>query len=148
MFLMLLKIFASMHRITSDNNVFFELHPNFFLIKDQESRKTILHGRSRGGLYPLPCYSTTSIKQGHSVSKVPQFRWHAHLGHPSLSIVRVVPSKNSLACSIDSNQNSICDACHQVKCYQLPYPALSSVSTTPRELIFSDVWGPTCESIG
>jgi hypothetical protein len=49
------KNLASVHRLTSDNNVFFELHPDFFLIKDQESRKTLLQGKSRGGLYPLPC---------------------------------------------------------------------------------------------
>jgi hypothetical protein len=28
------KNIACAHRIASDNNVFFELHPNFFLIKD------------------------------------------------------------------------------------------------------------------
>jgi hypothetical protein len=57
------KNLASIHRITSDYNIFFELHPDFFLIKDWESRKTILHGRSHGGLYPLPCSSANHIKQ-------------------------------------------------------------------------------------
>jgi hypothetical protein len=143
------KNLVSIHRITSDNIVFFELHSKFFLIKDHELRKIILHGRSRGGIYPLPCSSTTHTKQVHSVSKVPQSRWHAHLGHPSSSIVKVVLSKNSLPYSIDSSQNFVCDACQQAKCHQLPYPTSSSVSTTPLdELIFSDVWGLTCESIG
>jgi hypothetical protein len=36
------KNLASVHRITTYNNVFFELHPNFFFIKDRESRKTLL----------------------------------------------------------------------------------------------------------
>jgi hypothetical protein len=35
------KNLASIHKITSDNNVFFELHPDFFFIKDGESRKTL-----------------------------------------------------------------------------------------------------------
>jgi hypothetical protein len=35
------KNLASVHRITSDNNVFFKLHPDFFFIKD----------RSQGGLF-------------------------------------------------------------------------------------------------
>jgi hypothetical protein len=48
------KNLASIHRITSDNNVFFQLHPSFFLIKDRELRRTLLHDRSRGGLYHLP----------------------------------------------------------------------------------------------
>jgi hypothetical protein len=50
-----LKNLALVHRIASDNNVYFELHPNFFFIKDRESRKTWLHGKAKGGLYPLPC---------------------------------------------------------------------------------------------
>jgi hypothetical protein len=117
------KNLASIHHITSDNNIFIEPHPKFFLIKDQESRKTILHGRATV----------------HSVSKLPQSRWHARLGHPSSSIVKVVLSKNSLPYSIDSSQNFVCDACHQAKCHQLPYPTSYSVSTSPLELIFSDV---------
>jgi hypothetical protein len=49
---------ASVHRITSDNNVFLAFHPNFFLIKGR-STKTISHqGRCEGGLYPL------GLKQG------------------------------------------------------------------------------------
>jgi hypothetical protein len=64
------------------------------------------------------------------------------------SIVKVVLRKNSLPYSIDSSQNFMCDACQQAKCHQLPYPTSSSVSSAPRELIFSDVWGPTRESIG
>jgi hypothetical protein len=110
------KNLGSIHRITSDNNVFFELHPEFFLIKDQESRKTILHGRSCGGLYPLPCSSANHIKQAYNVSKVPQSRWHACLGHPSSNIVKVVLSNNSLPYSIDSSQNLVCDTCQQAKC--------------------------------
>jgi hypothetical protein len=34
------------------------------------------------------------------------------------------------------------------KSHQLPYPKSSSVSTSPLELVFSDVWGPASESFG
>jgi hypothetical protein len=44
---------ASIHQITSDNNVFFVLHPNFFFIKNQESMRTLLQGRFKGGSLPL-----------------------------------------------------------------------------------------------
>jgi hypothetical protein len=53
------KSLASIHRIRSDNNIFFELHPDFFFIKDQESRKTLLRDQSRGGLYRLSCSTST-----------------------------------------------------------------------------------------
>jgi hypothetical protein len=41
------KNLASVHKITSDNNIFFELHHDFFFIMDRESRKTLLQGRSK-----------------------------------------------------------------------------------------------------
>jgi histone deacetylase 1/2 len=34
------------------------------------------------------------------------------------------------------------------KSHQLPYPKSTSVSTSPLELVFSDVWGPASESFG
>jgi histone deacetylase 1/2 len=42
----------------------------------------------------------------------------------------------------------VCDACQQGKHHQLPYPRSTSVSTSPMELIFSDVWGPAPISVG
>jgi hypothetical protein len=69
------KNLASVHHLTSDNNVFFELYPDFFLIKDRESRKTLLQCKSRGGLYPLPCSPpAASAKQVLNVSKIPTSR--------------------------------------------------------------------------
>jgi hypothetical protein len=59
-----------------------------------------------------------------------------------------VVSKNSLPCDSDSSSDSVCDACQQAKINQLPYPNSSSVSTTLLELIFSNVWGLACNSIG
>jgi hypothetical protein len=47
------KNIASVHRITSDNNVFLEFHPKFFLIKDWETKTTLHRGKCEGGLYPL-----------------------------------------------------------------------------------------------
>jgi histone deacetylase 1/2 len=143
------KNLASVHRITSDNNVFFELHPDFFFIKDRESRKTLLQGKSRGGLYPLPCSLTAaSARQVLSTSKISISRWHARLGHPSSAIVRFVLSKNYLPFVNDSSPEIVGDACQQAKSHQLPYSSSFSRSKAPLELVFSNVWGPACESIG
>jgi hypothetical protein len=113
-------------------------------------RKTLLEGQSKGGLYPLPCSTSTSAssKQAFSVSKVSTSRWHAHLGHPSSVIVRFVLSKTSLPFSSSSSPEFVCDACQQAKCYQLQYPISSITSKAPLELIFSYVWGLACDSIG
>jgi hypothetical protein len=107
------KNLASVHRIATNNNVFFELHPDFFLIKDQESRRTPLQGQSKGGLYPLPCDSSTivPVKQAFSSNKVPYSQWHARLGHPTSSIVRFVLNKNALPSISDVSIDQVCDAC-------------------------------------
>jgi hypothetical protein len=39
------KNLVSVHRLTSDNNVFLEFHPNLFFVKDRATRKTLLEGR-------------------------------------------------------------------------------------------------------
>lgn len=44
------KILISVHRFTSDNSAFIEFHPNFFSIKDQATKKTLLEGPRRLGL--------------------------------------------------------------------------------------------------
>jgi hypothetical protein len=41
----------------------------------------------------------------------------------------------------------VCDAYQKAKSCQLPYPRSSSVSSTPLELVFLDVWGPAPDSI-
>jgi hypothetical protein len=144
------KSLASVHRIASDNNVFFELHPDFFFIKDRESRKILFQGWSRGGMYPIPCSTSTDIHTGQVLStiKISASRWHACLGHPSSSIVKLVLSKNSLPVIDANSPESVCDTCQQGKCHQLPYLVSTSISKAPLELIFSDVWGPTRDSIG
>jgi hypothetical protein len=142
------KNLASIHRIAFDNNIFFKLHPHVFFIKDRESRKTLLHNKARGGLYRLPCnMASTSSKHVLSSSKNSTTRWHARLGHPSSSTVRLVLSKNNLPCSSELSHEPVCDACQQAKSHQLPYPRSSSVSKSPLEFVFYDVWGSACDSI-
>jgi hypothetical protein len=144
------KSLASVYRTPSDNNVFFELHPNVFFIKDRELRRILLQGRSEGGLCSLPCNtsSVAHVKQVFSSNKIPQSRWHSRLGHPSSSIVRFMLSKNSLPFVNDVFLDHVFDACQQAKSHQLPYPMPFSTSKAPLELIFSNVWGLACVSIG
>jgi hypothetical protein len=62
------KNLASIHHIAFDNNIFFELHPHVFFIKDRESRKILLHGKARGGLHPLPCSTTSTFNKHELIS--------------------------------------------------------------------------------
>jgi histone deacetylase 1/2 len=139
------KNLISVHRFTADNNAILEFHPDFFLVKDQATRKVLLRGRCRGGLYPV---KSTPPKQAFGATKIPASQWHSRLGHPSLPIVQQILSKNKFPFISDSNKSSICDACQQGKSHQLPYPKSSSVSNKPLDLVFSDVWGPAPTSVG
>jgi hypothetical protein len=46
------------------------------------------------------------------------------------------------------NNKSICDSYQRAKSHQLPYSKSHNISTTPLELVHSDVWGPTPTSVG
>jgi histone deacetylase 1/2 len=139
------KNLVSVHRLATDNCAFLEFLPNFFLIKDQATKNTLLKGRCHKGLYPLPA---SSIRQALSATNASESRWHSRLGHPSSFIVKQVISSNNLPCSGESLNKLVCDACQQGKSHQLPYPVSSSVSKYPLELVFSNVWGHVPESVG
>jgi hypothetical protein len=140
------KNLVSVHRLTSDNSAFIEFHPDFFVIKDQATRSTLLRGQCRRGLYPLPASST--IKHAFGVTKPSVSKWHSHLGHASSSIIRYVIKENNLPCLAESKEESVCDSCQKAKAHQLPYARSTSVSSSPPELIFSDVWCAAPESVG
>jgi hypothetical protein len=143
------KNLISVHRFTLENDTFIEFHPYFFLSKDRKTRKVLLHGPCKGGLYPLPPSSSKFHKLVFSAKKISADRWHSLLGHPARDIVRRVVSTNNLSCvSLDSSSGSVCDACACAKAHQFSYSVSSSRSSVPLELIFSDVWGPAIDSFG
>jgi histone deacetylase 1/2 len=43
---------------------------------------------------------------------------------------------------VSINKDVVCDACQQGKSHQLPSSLSTRVTTTPLEIIYSDVWGP------
>jgi histone deacetylase 1/2 len=137
---------VSVHRLATDNRAFLEFHPNFFLIKDQATKRTLLEGKCRGGLYLLPTFE--SRREAHSAIKPYMARWHSRLGHPALPIVNRVISENNLPCVREDHRDMVCDACQQAKSHQLPYPKSSSISHSPLDLIFSDVWALAPDSVG
>jgi hypothetical protein len=116
------KNLISVHHFTLDNDTFMELHPYFFLIKDQKMKKVLLHGPCKGGLYPLPPSTSKFRKFVFSALKISVDRWHSWLGHPSRDIVHRVVSNNNLPCAnFDWSNSSVCDACACAKAHQLLY---------------------------
>jgi hypothetical protein len=105
------------------------------LVKDQATKKTLLHGRCKGDLYPLQ-HPSDPGKQVLSAVKPSSSRWHSRLGHPSFEIVRRVISEHNISCSSEVNKEAVCDACQQAQSHQLSYSVSTSKSSAPLELIF------------
>jgi hypothetical protein len=133
------KNLVYIYRFNIDNNTFIELHPFFFMIKDQVTRRVLLRGPYRGGMYPLMALSSPTQKILLSAIKPSSSRWHCRLGHPAQDIVSRVIHLNKLPWSGVDSPKSVCDACLHGKAHQLPYPTSTRRSLFPLELIFSDV---------
>jgi histone deacetylase 1/2 len=142
------KNLISTSRLARDNRAFVEYSPNSFFVKDQDTQEVLLQGRCVDGHYPLPSSSTSFLgRHAHGASMSSSSLWHMRLGHPSSMVVHQVLRDNNIPFS-ECNKESVCDACQMAKGHQLPYPNSTSVSTSPLELVFSNVWGLASESFG
>jgi hypothetical protein len=143
------KNLISVHKFTLDNDIFIEFHPFNFFIKDRKTKRVLLQGPCRGGLYPLPSFASKLRKLIFNVTRFSVDHWHNRLGHPARDIVVRVIRENKLPCaSLDTISHSVCDPCLRAKARQLPYSVSSSRATAPLELTHSDVWGPAIQSFG
>ncbi|KAJ0981423.1 hypothetical protein J5N97_009678 [Dioscorea zingiberensis] len=138
----------SVHRLTSDNNVYLEFHPNYFLVKDRATKKLLLQGKCEKGLYPLMTSSSVLSKTAFTGVKVPQDLWHCRLGHPSSAIVDRVIHSNDLPVISNKGIPHVCNVCQEAKSHQLPFSISNKVSSSPLDPIFTDVWGPAHTSVG
>jgi hypothetical protein len=138
------KNLISVNQFTTDNNVFLEFHPRFFCVKDIPTRRLLLHGPSKEGLYPWPS------KHSPPASELAAFvgerasvdQWHNRLGHPALSIVRKVLASNKLPV-YSSKATAVCSSCQMGKSHRLHFSNSLSRSSRPLQLLFLDVWGPS-----
>jgi hypothetical protein len=137
------KNLISIFKFTIDNHVFVEFHPSCFRVKDLRTRKLLLQGPSRDGLYPWPSTALSLPSSPHAFlgERVSVDLWHNRFGHPALRVVRAVLSKFSLP--ISTNKAApVCSSCQQGKLHKFHFPLNSSVSAHPLDLLFLDVWGP------
>jgi histone deacetylase 1/2 len=142
------KDLLSIHKLALDNGVFIEFHPYFFLIKDLVSKRTLLRGRCRGGLYPIESSEISALKCAMFSSRISKEQWHWRLGHPSKQVVQSILRLHKLLFCNNSEHATVCNACQLGKSHQLPYSISIHTSTTPLELIYTDVWGPAITSVG
>lgn len=82
------------HKLIADNNAFVEFYPNSFFVKDQVTKKILLKGRCKKGLYML---NNNLPIQALLSAKITQDQWHKRLGHPSSQVVHKILKDNKIS---------------------------------------------------
>ncbi|KAL3634153.1 hypothetical protein CASFOL_021207 [Castilleja foliolosa] len=150
------KNLISVSKFALDNNVFFEFHPFFCLVKDQVTQTTLLKGTLKEGLYQF-----TLDHPGHSDNKGDMLQnkhqaftvvscndldikiWHRRLGHSSYDVVtRALRDCNIPFDNKKADDSSICSPCVLAKSHKLPFNLSNSVAIACFDLIHTDLWGP------
>jgi hypothetical protein len=113
-------------------------------VKDNKIGSILLQGPSENGLYPLHFHQLSTNKlKGFTAFlgvKASDMAWHHRLGHPSELVFCYLHSHQHLPVSGLINKSQVCESCQLGKSKQLPFSKSSRVSTSPLELIHSDVW--------
>lgn len=130
------KNLLSVQRFCLDNNVFFEFHASFFLVKDYLGN--ILHrGPLSNGLYNFSASLARLQPQALSSVRVSANIWHRRLGHASLPVIN-----KAILLPVQNKTTSICSECQLAKSHAMPFKNMHVSVLKPLELIYSDVWGP------
>ncbi|RVW81354.1 Retrovirus-related Pol polyprotein from transposon RE2 [Vitis vinifera] len=136
------KNLISVHHFTKQNNVILEFHPTYFLVKNRRTGEILLQGPCENGVYPLPSLPTaTPIVFVHERTSVAG--WHRRLGHPSFKVVTRLISSFFLPTTSCLSGSNNCHSCSTNKAHQLPFHKHGLTSTTPFDLLYTDVWGPS-----
>lgn len=126
--------------------------PNGCLIQDLRTGKVIGRGRRQGELFILDlgsssdshkCFLAPSSQEIDSANALWKL-WHRRLGHPHAQNLKSLFSSGDLLSTVDFKNNvSIdCESCALAKSHLLPFSKSIHHTTSPFELIHSDVWGP------
>jgi histone deacetylase 1/2 len=124
------------HRFCLDNNVFFEFHASFFIVKDY-SGNTLHRGPLSNGLYNFSASLTHLQPQAFSSVRVSSQIWHRRLGHVSCPVIH-----KAISLPIPNKNRPICSDCQLAKSHAMPFIKMHVAVSQPLELIYSDVWGP------
>lgn len=143
------KNLLSVSKFAHDNHVYFEFHPHSCYVKCQVTKKVLLRGILKDGLYYFPNLKLLSNStppqallstRSTTCSSDSYVLWHCRLGHASLPVVNNVLSICNLPL-FNKNSHSVCSSCCLGKHHRLPFPH-STTYSHPLELIHTDVWGP------
>ncbi|KAD6119808.1 hypothetical protein E3N88_11079 [Mikania micrantha] len=130
----------SVQKFCHDNDVFFEFHSTFFVVKDKFTRTTLLTSPSNDGLYSITLSQVKPVsKVAFSSVRASPHTWHQQLGHPHSQLLKPMISKLCLPVS-NKKFGSVCDSCLIGKSSKLHLPLSDYKSSHILDLIVCDVW--------
>ena len=131
----------SVSKFYANNNIFFEFHPKFFLVKDRVSRQVILQGQLKNSLYEFPPLTddTSIVFYSPTTSNTTSSLWHSRFGH----LVDDILTKALNSCNIayHRNKHDVYSTCQVAKSHKLPFSLSNSKVSHPLALIHTDLWG-------
>ena len=138
----LTKSLLSVSKFTKDNKVYIEFWPSHCLVKAFQGQ-TILRGGINNSLY---CINSIHNKARPTLAltgiRTSVHGWHQRLAHPHEPLLHRLISSFNLPISSNKFPN-VCDSCQLGKSHRFPLASSHIASSTPFELIYSDVWGPS-----
>lgn len=126
----------SVSRLTQTLNCIVIFYPDFCVVQDVDTRRTIGLGKHFNGLYYLT--PTQNPRLVHHIACTSNL-WHQRLGHPSAA-----PLHNLSQCfpEIVFNSKHVCEICPLAKQTRLSFASSSIKTVAPFDLIHCDIWGP------
>nr|GEW05262.1 retrotransposon protein, putative, Ty1-copia subclass [Tanacetum cinerariifolium] len=125
-----------------DNDVFFEFHTSYFVVKDESTHTTLLTGPSKHGLYTITLPQLKSMnKVSFLAVRASSTIWHRRLGHPHQRLLRSMLSNFSLPIT-NKSLPSFFNSCPLGKSSKLPLYESGFRSNNILDLVYYDVWGP------
>ena len=120
------KNLISISQFCTSNNVSIEFLPTAFLVKDIQTRTTLLKGNTKDGVYEWPI---SPPLLAFSSRKTTLSEWHQRLGHPTFKILKQIVSKNKFDFSSSLSNNFPCNACLSNKSHKLSFSKSTIVSS-------------------
>jgi hypothetical protein len=135
------KSLLSVSKLTRDYPCTVEFDFDSVSINDKETKKLLIMGSTRDGLYCLESdnkfkafYSTRQNSASDAV-------WHRRLGHPHQQVLQQLVKTKSI--SINKTTKFLCEACQLGKSSRLPFISSSFTANRPLERVHCDLWGPS-----
>jgi len=137
----------SVKKLCKDNNCSIDFDSSSVSVKDKATGQTLLQASSEGDVYPLASLSVSSHSQACVAIRQSGDIWLRRLGHSGVQILDCLRKNNYI--SLLNSVRSDCVPCRLGKSQRLPFKLVDHCSSSPLDIIHSDVWqSPVLSNLG